>query len=336
MAGRFRSRIRRSGLTVGSRGRRTPTGAAPRRPEGLQDTCGRPLRVPAAPPEASTAGPALTRYTPAPPRLPPCPVTLIGEHSGSPRRAPSVLAVARPGLVQDPQRKLPTGIQSGPTEWGSRHEQGDDQDEAHHGRPGHPPARPPRHPPPGRRHTAHDRRAAAHARTTRAGPHRTARDAPAPRGPGRPAGTALGRQPAAAAVRPSPSHGRPSRSPPRPSAAHPGSLAPPTCSPTVSLAVLSGQRPVHCMLRHTAGRAYDELAWLAERGPLPRPRHPPRRPRLRLLRAPPGRRRGLRPHRRGRPAPRHGLPPGTGPRPPLALHRRGTGRRPHARTRTSD
>ncbi|MER5212879.1 Rv3235 family protein [Streptomyces sp. NPDC002838] len=34
------------------------------------------------------------------------------------------------------------------------------------------------------------------------------------------------------------------------------------------LAVLSGQRPVHCMLRHTAGRAYDELAWLAERGPL--------------------------------------------------------------------
>ncbi|UUU33466.1 Rv3235 family protein [Streptomyces sp. CA-210063] len=34
------------------------------------------------------------------------------------------------------------------------------------------------------------------------------------------------------------------------------------------LAVLSGRRPVHSMLRHTAGRAYDELAWLAERGPL--------------------------------------------------------------------
>ncbi|MEU6402052.1 Rv3235 family protein [Streptomyces sp. NPDC046985] len=34
------------------------------------------------------------------------------------------------------------------------------------------------------------------------------------------------------------------------------------------LAVLSGQRPVHWMLRHTAGRAYDELAYLAERGPL--------------------------------------------------------------------
>ncbi|OIJ99568.1 Rv3235 family protein [Streptomyces monashensis] len=34
------------------------------------------------------------------------------------------------------------------------------------------------------------------------------------------------------------------------------------------LAVLSGQRPVHWMLRHTAGRAYDDLARLAERSPL--------------------------------------------------------------------
>ncbi|MFF3332138.1 Rv3235 family protein [Streptomyces sp. NPDC002888] len=34
------------------------------------------------------------------------------------------------------------------------------------------------------------------------------------------------------------------------------------------LAVLSGQRPVHFMLGLTAGRAYDELAWLAESGPL--------------------------------------------------------------------
>jgi hypothetical protein len=34
------------------------------------------------------------------------------------------------------------------------------------------------------------------------------------------------------------------------------------------LGVLSGRRPVHSMLRHTQGRAYDELAWLAERGPL--------------------------------------------------------------------
>lgn len=34
------------------------------------------------------------------------------------------------------------------------------------------------------------------------------------------------------------------------------------------LAVLSGRRPVHWMLRHTAGRAYDELTLLAERAPL--------------------------------------------------------------------
>ncbi|MFE9772833.1 Rv3235 family protein [Streptomyces sp. NPDC005931] len=34
------------------------------------------------------------------------------------------------------------------------------------------------------------------------------------------------------------------------------------------LAVLSGQRPVHAMLRHTAGRAYDELVRLAEFRPL--------------------------------------------------------------------
>jgi hypothetical protein len=34
------------------------------------------------------------------------------------------------------------------------------------------------------------------------------------------------------------------------------------------LAVLSGRRPVHSMLRHTAGHAYDDLAHLAERGPL--------------------------------------------------------------------
>ncbi|WP_329217863.1 Rv3235 family protein [Streptomyces sp. NBC_01485] len=34
------------------------------------------------------------------------------------------------------------------------------------------------------------------------------------------------------------------------------------------LAVLTGQRPVHFMLRHTLGHAYDDLAHLAERGPL--------------------------------------------------------------------
>ncbi|MFG2320941.1 Rv3235 family protein [Streptomyces sp. NPDC048568] len=34
------------------------------------------------------------------------------------------------------------------------------------------------------------------------------------------------------------------------------------------LHVLSGRRPVHSMLRHTVGHAYDDLAHLAERGPL--------------------------------------------------------------------
>ncbi|MHC0433447.1 Rv3235 family protein [Streptomyces sp. O3] len=34
------------------------------------------------------------------------------------------------------------------------------------------------------------------------------------------------------------------------------------------LAVLSGQRPVHWMLRHTVGQAYDDLARLAEHTPL--------------------------------------------------------------------
>ncbi|MDR6979866.1 hypothetical protein J2X68_006603 [Streptomyces sp. 3330] len=34
------------------------------------------------------------------------------------------------------------------------------------------------------------------------------------------------------------------------------------------LAVLTGRRPVHFMLRHTVGHAYDDLAHLAERSPL--------------------------------------------------------------------
>ncbi|WP_078916736.1 Rv3235 family protein [Streptomyces viridochromogenes] len=73
--------------------------------------------------------------------------------------------------------------------------------------------------------------------------------------------------------------------PPPPATTRPRAIVPPAgepglCGHTVPqprptdvfadrlLLVLSGQRPVHSMLRHTAGRAYDELAWLAERGPL--------------------------------------------------------------------
>ncbi|MET8827365.1 Rv3235 family protein [Streptomyces sp. NPDC004610] len=54
--------------------------------------------------------------------------------------------------------------------------------------------------------------------------------------------------------------------PPRP---HPGLATEPIAERL--LAVLSGRRPVHYMLGLTSGRAYDELAWLAERGPLRTP-----------------------------------------------------------------
>ncbi|MFI9613787.1 Rv3235 family protein [Streptomyces sp. NPDC052023] len=74
---------------------------------------------------------------------------------------------------------------------------------------------------------------------------------------------------------------RPGGSPPRSPAAGPTRTAPsptrhaavPQPRPTDLFAdrlllVLSGRRPVHAMLRHTAGPAYDELAHLAEHGPL--------------------------------------------------------------------
>ncbi|MEU1160391.1 Rv3235 family protein [Streptomyces sp. NPDC005921] len=68
---------------------------------------------------------------------------------------------------------------------------------------------------------------------------------------------------------------RDSRRPGTPSSRRP--LTPPAAPPSPRptdlfaerlLAVLSGRRPVHWMLRHTAGPAYDDLARLAERGPL--------------------------------------------------------------------
>jgi hypothetical protein len=68
---------------------------------------------------------------------------------------------------------------------------------------------------------------------------------------------------------------RDSRRPGAPSSRRP--LTPPAAPPGPRptdlfaerlLAVLSGRRPVHWMLRHTAGQAYDDLARLAEHGPL--------------------------------------------------------------------
>ncbi|MFJ3227244.1 Rv3235 family protein [Streptomyces sp. NPDC086783] len=105
----------------------------------------------------------------------------------------------------------------------------------------------------------------------------------------RPSGTPP-RAPGGGAPRALPRGGRPSApeatgAPSRPAAAVPAAPAParPTGAQVAApaprprptdvfadrlLAVLSGGRPVHSMLRHTAGRAYDELAWLAEHNPL--------------------------------------------------------------------
>ncbi|MGW5214599.1 Rv3235 family protein [Streptomyces sp. NPDC004051] len=133
--------------------------------------------------------------------------------------------------------------------------------------------------------------------------HRTGARPPGRRDTRRPTGgTVPPRTPAgSAASAPSPGGGRPSPAP-APASSRPADNRPPSFTPTAGttaplrrrpalpapaprpprsaqprpterfaellLAVLSGQRPVHSMLRHTAGRAYDELADLAERGPL--------------------------------------------------------------------
>ncbi|MEU2519312.1 Rv3235 family protein [Streptomyces pseudogriseolus] len=99
---------------------------------------------------------------------------------------------------------------------------------------------------------------------------------------GAPTGTTPARRPAAgspaagSAMAPAgaahAAHGRPPTGVP---SARPGRLPAgvPQPRPTdrfaeLLVAVLSGQRPVHAMLRHSAGQAYDELIRLAERGPL--------------------------------------------------------------------
>ncbi|MFF8681573.1 Rv3235 family protein [Streptomyces sp. NPDC015237] len=86
------------------------------------------------------------------------------------------------------------------------------------------------------------------------GAHRLAPDATTPRAP----------RPLPPLTRPSAAPRVPAQTPRRPV---------PQVRPTdrfaeLLLHVLSGRRPVHSMLRHTVGRAYDDLAHLAERGPL--------------------------------------------------------------------
>ncbi|WP_314223209.1 Rv3235 family protein [Streptomyces zaehneri] len=67
----------------------------------------------------------------------------------------------------------------------------------------------------------------------------------------------------------------PTGSPTVPAPAPPQTLRRPVSQPRPTdlfadrlLAVLTGRRPVHFMLRHTLGHAYDDLAHLAEHGPL--------------------------------------------------------------------
>ncbi|MBP5863330.1 hypothetical protein F3K40_11620 [Streptomyces sp. LBUM 1478] len=94
------------------------------------------------------------------------------------------------------------------------------------------------------------------------------------------------RRPGRTPARTAPGEGRPSAH--RSTTAAPTVQPPPRTAPTTAghtphprptdrfadllLAVLSGRRPVHSMLRHTAGRAYDELARLTEHGTLCLPR----------------------------------------------------------------
>ncbi|MCX4762563.1 Rv3235 family protein [Streptomyces sp. NBC_01275] len=129
--------------------------------------------------------------------------------------------------------------------------------------------------PPGRRDTR--RPAGAPPRTPGGGTPRTAPDGGRPPGSPGSAGPAHTR----------PADSRPAGAPPRthtsrttPTAPQPATTAPSTPVAPVAqprptdlfadrlLAVLSGRRPVHFMLRHTVGPAYDDLARLAERGPL--------------------------------------------------------------------
>ncbi|MDX3385780.1 Rv3235 family protein [Streptomyces niveiscabiei] len=106
-------------------------------------------------------------------------------------------------------------------------------------------------------------------------------------------GTPGGRPPGTPAIRTAPPAGRPPGSGPA-SRTRPADNRPPTTrTPTARvpaqtprrpiappqphpadlfaerlLAVLTGRHPVHAMLRHTLGEAYDDLARLAEHGPL--------------------------------------------------------------------
>ncbi|MEH0555800.1 Rv3235 family protein [Streptomyces sp. B21-101] len=135
----------------------------------------------------------------------------------------------------------------------------------HHPGAHHPGARPPGARPPGRRDTR--RPAGAPPRTPDGGAPRTAPPR-TPAGGHRPPVAPVPPVPSVPPVPPVPptsgSPAVPARAPRRP-------LTQPRPTDLFAdrlLAVLTGRRPVHFMLRHTLGRAYDDLAHLAERGPL--------------------------------------------------------------------
>ncbi|WP_328339404.1 Rv3235 family protein [Streptomyces violaceus] len=108
------------------------------------------------------------------------------------------------------------------------------------------------------------RTAAAGDRPPAAGGAGTTRTRPADTRPPTPSGTRTPTRPAPGTPTDT-TPPVPAQSPRRPI---PQPLLPTDLFADLLLAVLSGRRPVHSMLRHTRGRAYDELAWLAERGPL--------------------------------------------------------------------
>ncbi|MEU6451309.1 Rv3235 family protein [Streptomyces sp. NPDC046979] len=171
--------------------------------------------------------------TQLPPSSPPPPAPEALSDVGAAPRAPGGLPPRRPG--GRPVRTAPSG--------------------------GRPPGSP------GRSSRGRTRPADTRPPTAGQGPARAPGTAPLQPGAQRPAPDATTPR----ATRPLPPLTRPSAAPRVP--AQTPRRPVPQVRPTdrfaeLLLHVLSGRRPVHSMLRHTVGRAYDDLAHLAERGPL--------------------------------------------------------------------
>lgn len=228
-------------------------GMPPGRPSGYVQAS--PFESPPRPLRASTGLLEIHPHHPPPPGISPPRTTRISEPPDHPNRTPSLLAPGRSLPVQDPQQKVTARYQPGPQERG--HSMNKVMTRTVRRTPSRPPVR----------------------RDTRrpgSTPHRTTPGEGTPRTPLPRATTPTETRPGAHPEPRVPAQGQhpdQHRTPPhplqKPSQAR---RTPPQPRPTDLfadrlLAVLSGERPVHSMLRHTVGRAYDELAWLAERGP---------------------------------------------------------------------